>query len=289
MRFIERDDKGFIKPGCLEAVFRNIKEKTEYDFAHNVKNEIFYFADNQQLSVKILFEHLVRGLLLKQIEADALPKILWVEKTPGHIFQLDIIHDLYPQARFIEIIRNPLNAIYSCKTRFDDIDHITPSALAHRWRSSVNTFQRFSKKNPEKTYSVKYEDLVNDPEGEFRKIANFLSINPDIEKLSDIQKIAGQLVLKRETWKKNNLNNGITEIGTNYKWALNEKLKIRYLLREELKGMRYSNGYSLSQALFNGWMDFISKFANVKSRYLSPIKKSTKYFVKKAGLWPYQK
>jgi len=285
MRFVERDENGFIKVECLESVFQNIKEKTEHDFASAAKKEIYDLAENHQLSAKLLFEYLVRGLLLKQVEEDRLPKILWVEKTPGHIFQLEIIHDLYPKGRFIEIVRNPLNAIYSCKNKYEDIDHLTPSALAHRWKRATGTYKQFQEKYRQKGYSVKYEDLVKDPDGEFTKMSNFLNIIPDIEKLNDVQKTASQLVLKRETWKKNNLNSGITNRNIDYKWAVYEKLNIEYLLRVELAEMGYSNGYALSQMIFNIGMDFVSMLT--KSKFLSPLKKPIKYLARKMGLWPF--
>ena len=287
MRFIETDVNGFIKSGCLKAVFQNIKEITDHKFPHDIIIEITGLAGNQQLTIKLLFEYLVADLLLKQVKADQLPKVQWIEKTPGHIFQMDIIHDLYPNARFIEIIRNPLNAIYSLKTKFDDIDDITPSALAIRWKNGIEKFKKFKEVHPGKAFSVKYEALVNDPESEFREITELLDIIPDIKKLDDLQKRASQFVLKRETWKNKNLDSGISNRNPDYKWALNEKLKIRYLLREELTKMGYSNGYSLSQSVFNGWMDSIRKLT--RNRFLNPLKKPIKYLVKQVGLWPYLK
>ena len=287
MRYIQTNEKGFIKFGCLETVLRNIKEKTDHVFSTTTTEEIIGLSENSQLNVKMLFEFLVTDLLLKQIQANQLSKIVWIEKTPGHIFQLDIIQEYYPNARFIEITRNPLNAIYSCKIKFPDGDKYTASALAHRWKRSVEAFKRFREANAGRAYSLKYEELVNEPESKFREISEFLDITPDIGKLKNLQKTARQFVLKRETWKNNNINSGITNSNTDYKWALNEKLKIRYLLREELTKMGYSNGYPFSQMLYNGWMDFISKLT--KHSLLNPLKKPTKYLVKRAGLWPYQK
>jgi len=287
MRFIIRGKNGFIDPGCVKAVFQNIYKKTDHKFSHYVTNEIEGLAKSDQLSIKLLFEFLVTDLLLKQIEVNQIKKINWVEKTPGHIFQMDIISDLYPNARFIEIIRNPLNAIYSCKTKFDDIDHITPSALAHRWENGFDTFKRFKETHPGKAYSVQFEDLVNDSQTEFNRICGFLGIIPNFKMLKDIQKTARQHVLKRETWKKDNVNQGIINHHSDYHWPLNEKLKIRYILRQELYEMGYSNGRSLTQAVFNGWMDLIGRLTEIK--YLKPLKKPAKYWVKRVGLWPYRR
>ena len=287
MRFIETNENGFIKSECLKSVFQNIKEKTDHKFSPEIIKEITGLAKSHQLSVKLLFEFLVADLLLKQVKPFQLKDIQWIEKTPGHIFQMDIIQDIYPNARFIEIIRNPLNAIYSSKIKFHDIDDITPSTLARRWKNGVETFKKFKEVHPGKAFSVKYEALVNDPKSEFREITEFLDIIPDIKKLDNMQKTAAQFVLKREIWKNKNLTDGITNSKTNYKWPLKEKLKIRYLLKKELKEFGYSNEFCFTQVVFNGWMDLISKLIGI--RLLNPLKKTAKYLVKKAGLWLYQK
>jgi hypothetical protein len=286
-RFIETDKNGSIDIGCLEMVFQNIKEKTEYEFSPDIKKELSDAAVAHKLSVKQLFEYLVTGLLIKQVETEQLPTIRWVEKTPGHIFYLDFIHDFYPKARFIEIVRSPLNAIFSSKTRFDELNHVTPSALALRWKNSLATFNQFKEENPEKAFSVKYENLANDPEDEFRTICEFLKIVPNIEKLKDIQRVTPHLVLEKETWKTKNLSNGINKVGANYKWGGNEELKMKYLLREEIIEMGYSDGYSLLQLAFNQWMYLVGKLTSLRS--LSPLKGPAKYLLKKVGLWPYQK
>jgi len=286
MHFIEIDDKGLIKLGCLEAVFRNIKEKTEYELAPDVKETIYALADNHQLSTKSLFEFLVCGLLLEQVEANMLQRIQWVEKTPGHIFYINLIQEYYPNAKFIEIVRNPLNAIYSWKTKFPDGNKYTSTTLAHRWKRAYEIYKRFKEINPDKAYSVKYEILVNDPEGEFRKISKFLNINPDIKKISDVQKVAQRVTLHRESWKNRNINSGIEKNFSDYKWTLNDKLKIRYLLKDELIAIEYENGNPLIQLVFNGYMYSITKFASLQ--ILNWLKKPVKNLVIKAGVWPYE-
>ena len=286
MRFIEISKKGFIEPGCLKAVFENIIEKTEHKFSPEKTNKITELAKKQQLSVKYLFESLVVDLLLNQIDTDEISKVRWVEKTPGHIFQMDIIHKIYPNAKFIEIIRNPLNAIYSAKTKFHDIDHITPVALAHRWKRGIDVFNQFTKGYPEQTYSVKYEALVSNSEKEFGELYNFLGITPDIEKLRQIQKSAKRLVLDREKHKTKNLNNEIINNQHNYKWSLKERLKISYLLKDELIKIGYANSQLPSQRIFNKWMVLMSDLTKIK--LLNLFKKPVKYLVQKIGFWPYQ-
>ena len=56
---------------------------------------------------KDIFEEIIYDLLSVQSDKkEDMANIRWVEKTPAHIFMIEEIHDLYPNAKFIEIIRN---------------------------------------------------------------------------------------------------------------------------------------------------------------------------------------
>ena len=286
MRYIQTDENGFIKLDCLKAVFQNIKEKTEHEFLPEITSEITDLAKAQELSVKKLFEYLVSDLLLKQMKTNKLSEVIWIEKTPGHIFQLDTIHDFYPEAKFIEIIRNPLNAIYSAKTNFHSTNDKTLCALAHRWKRGIEVIRRFEKDHSNRLYSLKYEDLVNNTESEFNKIAKFLNIKPEIMKLKDIEKTARKVILSREVWKNDNLKKGITKINQNYKWPMREKLMVQFLLKAELFEYGYFKSWSLLQVIYNGWMILIAIF--VKLEFLNSLKKPVKFLLREVKIWPYQ-
>jgi len=285
LRNLEFDNTDLINSQYLGIAFEKIKDFTELEFSEKTKFAIQSKADKGELTGKLLFEYMVSSFLSKEVEVEQLSTIQWIEKTPAHVFHLDTIKGYYPDAKFIEIIRNPLNAIYSWKKNWDD-NH-KASTLALRWRSSIATFSKFRSDNPGKGYTVIYENLVKEPEVEFRKIMEFLVITPDVERLQNLQKAARKFVSKRETWKKDNVSKSINDKNPNYHWSLNERLKMQYLLKSELVDLGYVADYTLSQKIFNAWMDTTSQLASFG--LVNPLKKPVKYLVKKAGLWPYHK
>ena len=74
---------------------------------------------------------------------DEIPNVRWIEKTPGHIFQMKLIHSVYTNAKFIEIIRDPFDSIASTKKKLSP--NVSYSFLAKRWRYGRKVFKDFSK------------------------------------------------------------------------------------------------------------------------------------------------
>jgi len=285
LRNLEFDNTDLINSQYLGIAFEKIKDFTELEFSEKTKFAIQSKADKGELTGKLLFEYMVSSFLSKEVEVEQLSTIQWIEKTPAHVFHIDVISEYYPEAKFIEIIRNPLNAIYSWKKNWGD--DYTASVLALRWKRSIDTFKTFKDDNPGKAYTVIYENLIKQPKDEFRLISDFLGIVPDLKRLKNLQKTARKFVLKHETWKKNNVNKGIINQKTNYKWSFNERLKMQYLLKNELVDLGYVSDYPFSQQVFNTWMNTTSRLTTFS--LMNPLKKPVKYLVKKVGMWPYLK
>ncbi|MHA1395607.1 MAG: sulfotransferase family protein [Promethearchaeota archaeon] len=105
----------------------------------------------------------------------------WIEKTPGNEFFVEKILKRYPKAKFIHIIRDPLNVIISIKKLYSyrkkefnllkeifDISKSFNKALYNR-----------KKYGAYKYYIIKYEDLIKTPKLEMKKISNFLKVKYD--------------------------------------------------------------------------------------------------------------
>ncbi len=292
-RFIEIDERGYVNPKCLDLVKRKIFEKINHKFSTIAEKNIFILADKNILTVKIIFEYLIIDLLSKQIEEKKIPTIHWLEKTPGHIFHIETIQSYYPNAKFIEIIRNPLNSIYSSKVNFENLNsgeesnQISPSMLANRWKDGFHLYNRLMNRYPKNLYTVKYENLIKNVNYEFSKIANYLNFEPDLNKLKSIKSASKSIVLDREIWKKKNLQENIITSQKNYQWQWKEKLKLNYLLKDELLSLGYVNQISYIQYIYNGCMNLI--YSLTKVGFLNQLKRRGKYFLKKLDLWPYLK
>jgi hypothetical protein len=115
----------------------------------------------------------------------------WGDKTPLNSYHASKIVRVFPDARFIHLIRDPVDVLYSYLDRglFDDL----PSAV-DRWRSSIKAVQDFSATS-DAVFDVRYEDLVSEPESTVASVTRFLDVQMDedairdrdhLEELSDI-------------------------------------------------------------------------------------------------------
>jgi hypothetical protein len=282
---INTNQQGYVTPDCLSTVFKNIKKHTEYEFSTDTQSIILEVANEGSLSSKMIFEYLVVGLLSKQIDEHQLNTIQWIEKTPGHVKHMQTIQSMFPQAKFIEIVRNPLNAIYSYKEKLPDAGRHTIEALANQWKRSKQLFKEFSDLHPHLTYSVKLENIISSPEDSLAELADFLGFQVDLEKLKNTQSVANEMVLGRETWKGMNTREGITSSDPTYRWEYKNKLKIRYLLKDELIEAGYTYQKDPLQIVYNFSMILASHLSRIPIP--SPVKGSMKKLLTKMGLWPY--
>jgi hypothetical protein len=96
----------------------------------------------------------------------------WVEKTPFHLFHVDRIRRRFPDARFIQVVRDPRTTIAAIR-RFGehgwstDIDE-TSAGVAAALSLATRTSDSY--------LVVRYEDLVTATERELRRVAKFLGI-----------------------------------------------------------------------------------------------------------------
>lgn len=92
-----------------------------------------------------------------------------LEKTPRHIYTLPALKRLIPHARFILVVRNPLDTVASLYDRYGNLD----SAI-NRWLLDNEQLLRHSRL-PD-TRVVFYEDLTDKPEATFRSLAEFMGL-----------------------------------------------------------------------------------------------------------------
>jgi hypothetical protein len=104
----------------------------------------------------------------------------WIEKTPGNEARVGALLELFPAARFIHIVRNPLPTIASLKRLFAYRGwRWRVAGVAWRLRSSMAAGLRHQERlGPGRYHVLRYEDLVAAPEREMSKVAAFLAIEP---------------------------------------------------------------------------------------------------------------
>lgn len=121
-------------------------------------------------------------------------KARWLEKTPTHVLHVDQIIQSVPGAVFVEIVRDPRDVLSSKKTRrqivWETGRYTTEQKpLKHlekaydslwdslSWKATVRAGQAARRKYPERFFTIRYEDLVTDPETRIREVCDFLQMD----------------------------------------------------------------------------------------------------------------
>jgi hypothetical protein len=95
----------------------------------------------------------------------------WVEKTPRHLEVPELIASTWPQARIVRIVRDPRDAAVSLtRVPFGTPSLLTNLSVLARMDEAAADFYR----EPGQALTLRYEDLVADPEQELRRVCAFV-------------------------------------------------------------------------------------------------------------------
>jgi hypothetical protein len=135
-------------------------------------------------------DRIARGFIVDRLMARRPgPEVRWIgDKTPRYTNYLPALLRIFPQARFINIVRDPRDVAMARMHQArragvgdvvaDDsperIEFIRKGALD--WANCVAPIASFTTANPGILHSLKYEDMIADPAGEARKLFRFLGV-----------------------------------------------------------------------------------------------------------------
>lgn len=96
------------------------------------------------------------------------------DKNHGYTIYVDRLKQLFPDAKFIYILRDYRDNFHSIK----NVDFEIPivSLVVYKWKYFYKQAIAWSKKYPDSMYFIRYEDLATDPELHFRKMCEFLNL-----------------------------------------------------------------------------------------------------------------
>jgi len=124
--------------------------------------------------------------------AGAEGKAVFCDDTPKHVFYLDIILQEFPEARVVACVRDPRDYLSSYKyywrrsresERVRAIYH--PVNTSFLWRSTWLALREKQSNPPDSRLLLnRYEDLVQDPELQVRRMCAFLQLDYDPAMLS---------------------------------------------------------------------------------------------------------
>jgi len=112
---------------------------------------------------------------------DASSKALLLDKLPLNIIYVPLIWRVFPNAKFILAIRHPCDTSLSCLMQNfaanDAMDSFFSLADTVRTYASVmGAWQKYANLLPLDSHRIRYEDLIEDMEGEVRRLLAFLGV-----------------------------------------------------------------------------------------------------------------
>ena len=108
-------------------------------------------------------------------------------KSPTHTFRIKVLLDIFPQAKFIHIVRDPYvvypstihlhKALYRVhglqRPTFEGLDEKVLSTYVDLYRKLDEGRELV---DPSRFYELRYEDLISDPEGQLRRLYEHLGL-----------------------------------------------------------------------------------------------------------------
>jgi len=106
-----------------------------------------------------------------------------VEKTPNHLYYVDVILDSMPEAKIIEIVRDcrDVRASYAAKAKSIKWADKSTETVSEEWVKSIECGERFRKLPiySDRIHLVRYEKLKSDTRNELLNMLAFARLNHD--------------------------------------------------------------------------------------------------------------
>ncbi|MFU8829651.1 MAG: sulfotransferase family protein, partial [Phycisphaerales bacterium] len=143
-----------------------------------------------------VLDHLARGM-----GEDDPGSLLIGEKTPHFERYIDRILEDFPGARFIHMYRDPRDVVVSLQKEWWWREE-SKWRTAVYWRDVMERQVKVGERlGPERYAELRYETLVDEPEGELRRICGFLGIAFDESMLRHHERKASGFLEVEKSWK----------------------------------------------------------------------------------------
>jgi hypothetical protein len=219
-------------------------------------------------------------------------KCFWLEKTPSHVFHAEEILRCIPKAKLIHITRDPRDVLASKKTRRAtvwDSDRYSPEMRSFKhlekaydpvldtlsWKSAIRAGQEAARQDPDRVYTIRYEDLVREPEKQVHKLSKFIGLEFQPQMLQ----VASR---NQAAWDKESRNHtGITadSVGRGLSVLRSSEMQVCQLIaRQEMKDL----GYACADTSIKGIVGMPVLFAKSMGKFLIRL-----YRKQRLGGWKY--
>src|SRR5690348_3667915 len=122
----------------------------------------------------------------------------WGDKTPFYIGHIDELRRVFPDARIVNLVRDGRDVALSLlRVPFGPAN---VWAAAHEWRDAVDAGEAAAERYGDAVLTVRYEDLVAEPEATVRRVCAFCELTFRPEMLAVERTGADRLIRGQESW-----------------------------------------------------------------------------------------
>lgn len=122
---------------------------------------------------RVRYEALVTGLVRRFAEATGKPQpAIWIDHTPGNVSYAASMARLFPESKLVHVIRDGRAVAASVLPL--DWGPNTAAEAAKWWAGHVATGLAAERRFPDRVLTVRYEDLLSEPEATLRTVCGFV-------------------------------------------------------------------------------------------------------------------
>jgi hypothetical protein len=155
----------------------NLKEELNIDF-DQIKSRLMDLPMPERSLAAIITE--IYQAFSQRAVGDFLP---WGDKTPWNVFHFDRLRKVYPQARYIHMLRDGRDCVVSYVDSLGALMNLDYEEAAYRWRDSIRQADRIQRTVPGNFLEIRYEEMTSFPEATVQRVLDFLNLEPCKNKL----------------------------------------------------------------------------------------------------------
>lgn len=135
----------------------------------NISDELFKDVLDQSLDRMSFMLNYMQAF--KQVQD--CNSLRWFDKSPQNVYGMVLIKAYFPQAKFVHIVRNPLNVIASIKRGHPGLSGNIVGSINY-WKEAVLIINTLKQVWANDIHEFKYEDLCSNPQAELNKLMAFI-------------------------------------------------------------------------------------------------------------------
>jgi hypothetical protein len=115
-----------------------------------------------------------------QLYAEVHGKPRWGDKRPAYSGFIGMLFEMFPDAQYINVVRDPRGAVASQIPMGWDAPEVALPAATARWEAAVHRTDHFAERlRPDQFMDLRYEDMVSDPHAVLERVCAFAGLRAD--------------------------------------------------------------------------------------------------------------